>query len=82
MMILSPQSIIDVQWWYNKISCSKNNITKGEPVIEISSYASSFGWRAICNNIRTAEALNLDEIYQCRGTSGSKVFPENFCKSI
>ena len=34
MMILSPQSLTDVQWWYNKINCSKNNITKGEPVIK------------------------------------------------
>ena len=29
MMILSLQSIIDIQWCYNKIGCSKNNITKG-----------------------------------------------------
>ena len=35
MMILSPQSITDVQWWYNKINCSINNIMKGEPVTEI-----------------------------------------------
>ena len=62
MMILSPQSIIDVQWWYNKISCSKNNITKGEPVIEISSDASSFGWGALCNSIRTGGAFNLDKM--------------------
>ena len=33
MMILSPQSITDVEFCYNKIGCSKNNITKGEPVI-------------------------------------------------
>ena len=62
MMILSPQSIIDVQWWYNKISCSKNNITKGEPVIEISSDVISFGWGAVCNNIHTEGALYLDEM--------------------
>ena len=37
MMISSPQSTIDVQWRYNKINCFKNKITKGEPVIEISS---------------------------------------------
>ena len=61
-MILSPQSIIDVQWWYNNINCSKYNITKDEPVIEISSDASSFGWRAFCKNIRTGEAFNLDEM--------------------
>ena len=60
MMILSPQSLIDVQWWYNKINCSKNNITKDEPVIEISSDASSFGWEAVCNNIYTGEAFKLD----------------------
>ena len=62
MMILYPQSIIDVQWWYNKINCSKNNITKSEPVIEISSDASSFGWGAACNNIPTEGASNLDEM--------------------
>ena len=62
MMILSPQSIIGVQWWYNKISCSKNNITKGEPVIEISSDASSFGWGAVYNNIRTGGEFNLDKM--------------------
>ena len=62
IMVLSPQSIIDVQWWYNKISCSKNNITKGEPVIEISSDASSFGWGTVCNNIRTRGTFNLDEM--------------------
>ena len=62
MMILSPQSIIDVQWWYNNINCSKNKITKSEPVIEISSDASSFGWGAVCNNIRTGGASNLDEM--------------------
>ena len=43
MMTLSPQSITNAQWWYNKINCSENNITKGAPVIEISSDASSFG---------------------------------------
>ena len=39
LMILTPQLIIDVQWWYNRIKCSENNITKGELVIEISSDA-------------------------------------------
>ena len=34
---------------------------KGEPVIEISSDA-SFGWGAVCNNIRTEGAFNLDEM--------------------
>ena len=62
MMILSPQSITDVQWWYNKTNCSKNNITKGEPVIEISSGANSFGWGAVCNNIGTGGAFNFDEV--------------------
>ena len=62
MMILSPRSIIDIQWWYNNINCSKNNITKGELVIEISSDAGSFGGRAICNNIRTGGAFNLHEM--------------------
>ena len=33
-MISSPQLITDVQWWYNKINCFKNNITKGQPVFE------------------------------------------------
>ena len=46
MMILYSHSIIDVQWWYNNINSSKNNITKSEPFIEISS-VSSFGW-AVC----------------------------------
>ena len=41
MMILSPQLITDGQWWYNKLNCSKTNITKSEPVIEVSSDASS-----------------------------------------
>ena len=62
MIILSPQSITDVQWWYNKINCSKNNITKGEPAIEISSDASSFGWGALYNKIRTGGAFNLDKM--------------------
>ena len=62
MMILSPQSMIDVQWWYNNINCSKNDIMKSEPVIEISSDASSFGWEAVCNNIRTRETFNIDEV--------------------
>ena len=44
MMILSPQSITDVQWWYNNVNCSKNNIMKDEPAIEISSDASIFEW--------------------------------------
>ena len=60
MMILYSHSIIDVQWWYNNINSSKNNITKSEPFIEISS-VSSFGW-AVCNNIRTGGAFNLAEI--------------------
>ena len=63
-MILSPQSITDIQWWYNKINCSKNSITKGEPVTEISSDASSFGWGAACNSICTGESFNLDETEQ------------------
>ena len=62
MMILSPQSIIGVQWWCNNLNCSKNNIKKGEPVIEISSDASIFGWGAVSNNIRTGRAFNLDEM--------------------
>ena len=62
MMILSPQSITDVQWWYNKMNCSKNNITKGEPATEISSDASSFVWRAVCNNILTGGTFILDKI--------------------
>ena len=62
MMILSTQSIIDVQWWYNNINSSKNNITKSKPVIENSSDASSFGWGAVCNNIRTGGAFNLAEM--------------------
>ena len=62
MMILSPRSITDVQWWYNKINCSKNDITKGEPVIEISSDASSFRWGAVCNSIHTGGTFNLDEM--------------------
>ena len=62
MMILPPLSINDVQWQYNKINCSKNNITTGKPVIEISSDASSFGWGANYNNIPTRGAFNLDEM--------------------
>ena len=62
MMTLSPQSVIDVQWWFNKIHCSKNNIAKGKSVTEISSDARSFGWGAICNNIRTGGAFKLDEM--------------------
>ena len=61
-MILSPQSIIDVQWWYNNINCSKNHNTKREPVIEILSDASRFGWGAVCYNIRTGGAFNFDEM--------------------
>ena len=61
MMILSPESLTDVQWWYNKINRSKNNITKGEPVIKISSDESSFGWGAVWNNIRTGGAFNLEK---------------------
>ena len=60
MMILSQQSINDLQWCCNKINCSKNNITKGEPVIEISFDTSSFGWRAVCNNTCTNWASNLN----------------------
>ena len=62
MIILSPQSIIDAQWWYSNINCSKNNITKSESAIEILSDASSFGWGAVCNNIRSGGAFNLDEM--------------------
>ena len=47
MMILSPQSITDFHWWYNKINCSKKNIKKGEAFIKISSDVSSFGWGAV-----------------------------------
>ena len=61
-MALSPQSVIDVQWCYNKINCSKNNITKGKLVTEISSDTSSFWWGAVCNNIRTWGAFNPDEM--------------------
>ena len=61
-MILSPQSITDFQWWYNTINCSKNNITKGGPAIEISSDRSSFGWGAVCNNIWIEGAFSLDEM--------------------
>ena len=55
-------TVTDIQWWNNNINCSKNNITKGEPIIEISSNAVSFGGRPICNNIRTGGAFNLDEM--------------------
>ena len=40
----------------------KQDIAKGEPVIEISSDASSFGWGAVCNNIRTRGTFNLDKM--------------------
>ena len=59
MMILSPQSLTDIQWWYNKINRFKNNITKGELVFKISSDESSFGWGAVWNNIRTGGTFNL-----------------------
>ena len=52
-MILSPQTITDIQWWYINTSFSKYNITKDEAVIEISSDAISFSCRAVCNNIHT-----------------------------
>ena len=61
-IILSPKSITDIQWWYNKTNCSKKIITTGEPVIEISSDASSFGWGAVCNNIRFGGTFSLDKI--------------------
>ena len=35
---------------------------KGERVIYILSDASSLGWGAVCNNIRTGGAFNLDEM--------------------
>ena len=60
-MILSEHSITDVQCWYNTINYSKNNITKGEHVIEISSDASSYGWGAACSNIRTGGSYKPDE---------------------
>ena len=59
MIILSQQSIIHC--WYNTTNSFKNNITKGKPVIEISSDASSIGWGAVCNNIRVGESYKLDE---------------------
>ena len=83
MMILSPQSIIDVQWWYNNINCSKNNITKGEPVIEISSDANSFGWGAVCNNSRTGETFSLDNIeyhINAKELLAAKFFLKTFVK--
>ena len=38
------------------------NIAKSEPVIEISSDASGFGWGAVCNNILTRGAFNIDQM--------------------
>ena len=52
----------DVQWWYNKISFSNNNIAKGRLAIEISSDASSFGWETVYNKIFTGGAFNFDEM--------------------
>ena len=62
MTVLSLQSITDVQWSYNTTSCSKDNIARGEPVIEISSDATIFEWGAACNNICTGGAFSLDEM--------------------
>ena len=62
MIILSPKSITDIQWWNDKINCSKKIITSREPAIEISSDASSFGWGDVCNNIRFGGAFSLDKI--------------------
>ena len=62
IIILPLKQIILVRWWYNKTNCSKNNITKGEPVIEILFDASSFSWGAICNNFHTGGAFNLDKM--------------------
>ena len=62
LIILSPQSIIDVQWWYNNINCSKNHNTKRESVIQILSDASRFGQGAVCYNIFTGGAFNFDEM--------------------
>ena len=59
-MILPPQSITDIQWCCKKINCSESTIMKSEPVIAVSSDAISFGWGAVCNNIRTGGSFNLD----------------------
>ena len=61
MRIFSPRSVTDIQWWYNTINSSKNNIAKAKPVIEISFDASSFGWGAVCDKFSTGGAYNLDE---------------------
>ena len=83
IMILSSLSITDIQWWYNKINFPKNNITKGEPAIEILSDAGSFGWKAFCNNIRTGGTFNHDEMeyhINAKELLTAKFSPKTFVK--
>ena len=82
MMTLS-QSIIDVQWWHNKIYCSKYNFTKCEHVIEISSDevvlggelpASMFALEGHLTLTKWNTILMLRNFWQ-------QIFLENICKS-
>ena len=45
-----------------KVSGLIISITKGTPDTEISLDASSYGWGAACNNIRTGELFSLEEM--------------------
>ena len=45
---------------------------KGEPVIEISSDASSFEWGAAHNDIRTRGAFNLDKTTTVHGINNTR----------
>jgi len=48
-MTLSSESVSDLSWWVSSLPTACENITMGNPAIEMATDASTLGWGAVCN---------------------------------
>ena len=54
-------ALCDVQWWIDNIRLSDNEIYQDPPSLTMTTDASTFGWGATLNSIRTGGELLYEE---------------------
>ena len=60
-MVLSEKALRDINWWYENIMSSDNEINKEAPSMIVYSDASSNGWGAAHENNKTGGSFSLEE---------------------
>ena len=60
-MKLDGLALCDVQWWIDNIDLSDNEIYQDPPSLTMTTDASTFGWGATLNSIRTGGELSYEE---------------------